>query len=796
MKLASPRSRILGFTILGFGILLSVGSCTSESSDRLFSSVELSDIPPAPNTSISWADARVASLVKQMTLDEKISQLQHEAPAIERLNLPSYNYWSEALHGILTNNATSFPSPIALSATWDPDLVYRVATAISDEARGINLRDKKGLTYWSPVINMLRDPRWGRYDESYGEDPYLMSRMGVAFVRGLQGDDPKYLKTVATPKHFALNNSEFNRHNGTSDVDEQLLFEYYLPAFAATVKEGKAFSVMAAYNRVNGVPAPANTTLLEDILRKSWGFKGYVVSDCDAIADIVTGHQWAATYAEASAKALLAGTDLNCGTTYPNVLGSAVQQKLLTEADIDQSLTRVLRARFLLGEFDPIDEVPYSAISTDVIESKAHFELALDAARKAIVLLKNESNTLPLSASQIKSIAVIGPLGDTTMLGSYSGTPSRQVSALAAITTKFNSNEEVSIKYAIGTTVTGDKNPGLFQAAIDLARNSDVALVFAGTNLDVQREELDRADWALPGVQQELIAEVVAANPKTILVLVAGAPLGIEWAKGNVPAILTTFYNGQEQGTAIADVLFGDYNPSGKLTTTWYKLDAKLPPIDDYDIRNGRTYLYYSDEPLYAFGHGLSYAQFAYKNVNVSPTVASSNDEVKVTVQVKNTGDRAGDEIVQLYDRLTKPDAGRPLQQLRRFSKIHLNPGEEETVTFSFATSELSHWDSSSHQFKTDIGEHELRVGASSADIRGTTRLNITRDTGATTGVAGNSSTPPDNTTKTPQDSATDSSTLSGSGCQCTTNGKSSSNSLLGLLMISLLLRKHRRPKS
>ena len=540
--------------------------------------------------STSWADDRILSLVAQMTYAEKIQQLQNHAPAISRLGLAAYEYWSEGLHGIgFTAGATSFPQAIALASTWDPALLQRVASAISDEARGFNVRDGKGLTYWSPVINMLRDPRWGRFEESYSEDPYLMARMGVAFVRGLQGDDPKYLKAVSTPKHFAGNNSEYNRHNGSSDIDEQLLHEYYLPAFEATVVEAGAFSVMSAYNEVNGVPSAANRLLLHDLLRDTWGFKGYVASDCDAVWDIANSHHWTSTTTEAAAKALQAGTDLNCGSTYPNELQAALDQGLVTEGDVDTALVRVLRARFLLGEFDSAADVPYRSIGADVIQSQANRSLALEAAREAIVLLKNEGGLLPLDRATVHSIAVIGPHGDDVTLGGYSGTPDHTVSALAGIRAKFSSPIGATVAYQQGCTVTGSKDQSAIDAAADLARQSDVAIVFVGTNQDVLGEERDRPDWNLPGAQGDLIQAVVAANPRTIVVLVTAGPLAVDWAQAHVPAILTAFYDGQEQGTAIADALFGDVTPGGKLTTTWYTGDTTLPPIGDYDLRKGRT---------------------------------------------------------------------------------------------------------------------------------------------------------------------------------------------------------------
>jgi beta-glucosidase len=680
-----------------------------------------------------WADERVAALIAQMTFAEKIAQLANDAPAIPRLGLASYNYWSEGLHGVLIDGATSFPQAIALGSTWDPALLERVASAVADEARGFSVKSGKGLSYWSPVINMLRDPRWGRFEESYTEDPWLMARMGVAFVRGMQGSDPKYLKTVATPKHYVGNNSEYNRHDGSSDIDEQLLHEYYLPAFEATVREAGAFSVMAAYNRVNGVPASANTLLLRDLLRDTWGFEGYVVSDCDAVYDIAYGHHWTSTLTEAAALALQAGTDLNCGQTYPNELQNALDQKLIAESDVDRALVRVLRARFLLGEFDPADQVPYQALGADVIESEAHTALALKAARAAIVLLKNDA-MLPLDPAAVHSVAVIGPHGDNVELGGYSGNPSRRVSPLAGIRAKLSSRSDVTVSYAQGCTVASAKDEDAIDEAAALAQGSDVAVVFVGTNLEVLREEKDRPDWSLPGAQSDLIRAVSLSNPRTAVVLVTAGPVAVDWAQRNVPAILTAFYDGQEQGNAIADVLFGDTNPGGKLTTTWYTGDASLPDIGDYDLRKGRTYLYYSGTPLYPFGHGLSYTSFAYSGLRVYPDVIGPQDAATLTVEVKNTGTRAGDEVVQLYARDPFASVPRPRQELRGFLRIHLEAGQAQTVSFPLAAKDLAFWDVTTHAWRVEDGIFDLAVGSSSADIRAQATLTVSSGLDAAAG--------------------------------------------------------------
>ncbi len=394
---------------------------------------------------------RLADLINLMTVDEKIKQTTNEADSIPRLGIPKYNYWSEALHGVLAADVTSFPQAVAMGATWEPELIHRVSSAISDEARALHVTSGKGLTYWSPTINIARDPRWGRNEESYSEDPYLLSQMGVAFVKGMQGDDPYYLKTVSTPKHFIANNEEERRHTGSSDVDMRSLYEYYLPAFHHAIVDGKAYSIMGAYNELNQVPCNANSFLLTDLLRHKWGFKGYVVSDCGAIADMVYNHHFFKTGAEAAARSILAGCDLNCGITYRRDLKEALDKQYLAENDIDSAVTRVLSARFRLGEFDPPDQVPYSSITKDKLDSKENRELALEVAQKSIVLLKNKG-ALPLNKSKIKSIAVIGPNAEEAQLGIYSGFPNVQVGPLEGIKEKAAALG-IKVDYTMGSNI-------------------------------------------------------------------------------------------------------------------------------------------------------------------------------------------------------------------------------------------------------------------------------------------------------------------------------------------------------
>lgn len=709
------------------------------------------------------AEARARDLISRMTLEEKISQLGNTAPAIPRLGVPAYEWWNEALHGVARSGlATSFPQAIAMSSTWDPDLVYEIASAISDEARVYNNLYGKGLTYWSPTINLARDPRWGRTEETYGEDPYLTSRLAVSFVRGMQGSDPKYLKTVATVKHFAANNSEFNRHNGSSDMDERTLREYYLPAFRAAVEEAGVYSVMSAYNAVNGVPCSANKMLLTDILRNEWGFKGYVVSDCDAIHDIWANHHYVSTPSEAAAVAIKAGTDLNCGGTCQKSVGKAIADGLLTEEDVDTALIRLFTARIRLGEFDPPEMVPYKSIPDSELCSKEHQDLALRAAREAIVLLKNEKGLLPLDKNKIKSVAVIGPNADVCQLGGYSGTPPFAVTPLKGIADKLGvsprtlgpqieaanssreSGSEVQLRnesgqnigqlengdrtahvvyYAQGCTIGSKEenvvpDPRRFEEAVNIAKKSDVAIVVVGTDLAVADEEKDRTTLDLPGVQEELIKAVYEANPNTVVVLVNGFPLAINWTNEHVPAIIAAWYGGQSQGTAIADVLFGDYNPGGRLTTTWYKSVDDLPPLADYSIRNGRTYQYFRGVPLYPFGYGLSYTTFSYSNLRISRRTITPGSDVRISVDIENIGGRGGDEVAQLYIHDVDASVQRPIKELRGFQRVHLEPGEKKTVTFTLSYDSLAFWDEATKRFVVESGMFDIMVGSSSADIK------------------------------------------------------------------------------
>lgn len=816
-------------------------------------------------------DARADDLVSRMTLEEKIGQMLYEAPAIERLGVPEYNWWNECLHGVgRAGIATVFPQAIGLAATWDDDLVRRVATAISDEARakyndwqrrGIR-QIYTGLTFWTPNINIFRDPRWGRGQETYGEDPYLTGRMGVALVRGLQGDDPRTLKVAACAKHYAVHSGpEPDRHGFDARVDARDLRETYLPAFEALVREAKVESVMGAYNRTNGEACCASPTLLEQILRQEWGFDGHVVSDCGAIDDIWRFHGLATNREEAAALAVKNGCDLNCGETFASLL-IAHHKGLIDEATLDLAVKRLMRTRLRLGMFDPPEQVRYSTIPYEVVNCEAHRALALQASRESIVLLKNDG-LLPLP-KEIGRIAVIGPNADDlmTLLGNYNGTPAQAVTPLEGI------RRAVSAKTAIYTAkgcpiadgvpnlsivpseylrpasadgpqhgLTGEyfadaqiegapafvrldptvdfiwKNttplggergdhfavrwtgflappvtgayrlgvnghssykltldgellveyrgvhhalrrtkevqldagrlyriqldyvndgldpwaqlvwavPGVDEAAeaLEAAAKADVVVLCLGLTPYVEGEEMpvkvegfvggDRTDISLPAAQQRLLERVHALGKPIVLVLLGGSAISVTWADAHAPAILQAWYPGEAGGTALADVLFGDCNPSGRLPVTVYRSVADLPPFTDYAMAN-RTYRYFRGQPLYPFGHGLSYTTFAYDNLRLSQATLSADEPLTVTVDVRNTGARAGDEVVQLYLSYPPTSPRNPIRQLRGFTRVHLAPGEAKTVRFTLAPQDLALVNDAGQRV-VETGEYRVSVG-------------------------------------------------------------------------------------
>jgi beta-glucosidase len=827
-----------------------------------------------------------------MTLEEKVSQMVDQAAAIPRLGIPAYPWWNEALHGVARAGlATSFPQAIGMAATWDDSLVFREATVISDEARakyterlrqGGTPQRFQGLTFWSPNVNLFRDPRWGRGQETYGEDPFLSGRLAVQFVHGLQGDDPQYLKTVSTPKHFAVHSGpEPARHTFNVEPSERDLHESYLPQFRAAIVEGGAQSVMCAYNRVDSAAACASDLLIRQILRGRWGFRGYVVSDCDAVGDIYRTHKVAASAAAASAMALQAGTDLDCGRTYDSLV-AAVGQRLVSEALVDTAVTRLFTARFRLGMFDPPAQVKWAQIPFSDLDSPAHRTLALDVAEESMVLLKNAGGLLPLK-KDLGTIAVIGPNADQpfVLLGNYNGTPADPITPLRGIRaaaspgtrviyaqgadfadsvpvmsvvpsgtfTAANGQHGLDAAFFAHRTMEGsplftrvdstldadweegapraDMNPddfgvrwtatlrapvtGLYRlgligtvkyflylddslvlrsifpqrgdepnrpffptvatvrleagrdyrlrvtgqesygvaglqmlwappsemletAAVQAAEQADVVVLCLGITSRLEGEEMrirtdgfvggDRTSLDLPAAQERLLERIAQIGKPTVLVLLNGSALAVNWAQEHVPAILDAWYPGQAGGTAIANVLFGDYNPGGRLPVTFYKSVNDLPPFDDYRMA-GRTYRYFEGTPLYPFGYGLSYTTFAYDALRTSAGTLRGNDTLVISVDVRNTGSRAGDEVVQLYVRHLGSAVPRPKRELRGFRRITLQPGERRTVEFRLAARALAYWDTTSHDWKVENDRVALEVGASSADIRATKTIHV-----------------------------------------------------------------------
>ena len=644
---------------------------------------------------------RVKTLIQQMTLAEKASQLVSESDSIPRLNLPAYNYWNECLHGVArAGEVTVFPQAINLASTWDTVLVKRVASAISTEARLKYLEIGKGLTYWSPTINMARDPRWGRNEETYGEDPYLTSRLGVAFVKGLQGDHPAYLKTVATIKHFVANNEENNRFSSSSQIPTKQLYEYYFPAYEACVKEAGVQSVMTAYNAFNGVPPSGSRWLLGEVLRKEWGFDGFVVSDCGAIGVMNWQHRVVNSLEEAAALGVNSGCDLECGTTYKEKLVQAVKQGLISEATIDQALTRVLTARFKLGEFDPMELVPYNHYDKKLLAGKKFAELAYEAAVKSVVLLKNE-NLLPLSKEKTKSVAVVGPFADHNYLGGYSGQPPYSITLLKGVKDLMGKRGKVNYLNGIGASR---------DSIVAAVKGVDVVLVALGSDEKMARENHDMTSIYLPEEQEKLLKAIYQVNPRIVLVFHSGNPLTSEWADVHIPAIMQAWYPGQEAGRALADLLFGNENPSGKLPMTIYRAEDQLPDILDFDMWKGRTYRYMKEDPLYGFGHGLSYTSFGFDGIQGNDTLKSGTT-LQCSVELSNTGKWTGEEVVQVYvSRENTPVYTYPLKKLVAFKKVKLAPGEKKRVEFNIPPRELSVWENGNWRMLT--GKYTLFIGS------------------------------------------------------------------------------------
>lgn len=834
-------------------------------------------VPIYLNTSYSFRE-RAADLVSRMTIEEKQSQLGNTMPPIPRLGVKKYDVWGEALHGVMGRNdnsgmtATSFPNSVAVGCTWDPELIKRETKVIADEARGFNHNYIFTLTYWSPVIEPTRDPRWGRTAETFGEDPFLVSKIGSGFITGLMGDDPKYLKAVPCGKHYFANNTEFNRHTGSSNMDDRDIREFYIYPYKTLIQKDNLPSIMTAYNAVNGIPMSASVYYVDSIIRKTYGMDGYVTGDCDAVSDMLTGHRFAKSKEEATALGLKSGVDCDCGSVYQSSTISSLNKNLITHADIDRALVNMFTIRMRLGEFDPQNIVPYAGIKPSIINDPSHNDLALEIATKTPVLLKNNNvaktgkKALPLNTGSVKKIAILGPQADKVELGDYSGeiedryrsTPIAGVkkyieqnklnievvskaggntakrtdffnmvkfstvtkdgavkefdatkfdaSANGLITSarfgmssvrgikdgdwtaynniditdvdsiRFNmavSGDGGTIEVRVGSVtgnilsskkVTAAQSTGGFFArpqnvsaklntlgisgpqtivlvyreaevaatdkeTLDMAASADVALVFVGTDQSTGREESDRFNITLPGNQNELINAIASVNPNTIVVIQGMGMVEIEQFKNNpnISGIIFTGYNGQAQGTAMAKILFGEVNPGGKTSITWYKSLNDLPDFNDYTLRggngkNGRTYMYFNKDVSYEFGYGLSYTTFEYSNYHISTNSINPNGKVTVSVDVKNTGAVDGDEIVQIYVKTPESPASlqRPIKRLKGFQRVTIPKGQTKTVSIDIDCADLWFWDAQGKQITFDQGKYIFEIGASSKDIKGT----------------------------------------------------------------------------
>ena len=644
---------------------------------------------------------RAAALVAQMTLEEKVSQTLYNAPAIERLGIPAYNWWNEALHGVArAGTATLFPQTIGIAAAFDEELVGRMAETIATEARAkYNAQKKagdrdiyKGLTFWSPNVNIFRDPRWGRGQETYGEDPYLTSRMGVRFIEGLQGDDPDYLKAAACAKHFAVHSGpEGLRHSFDAVVSRQDLYETYLPAFKACVQEAKVEAVMGAYNRTNGEPCCGSKTLLQDILRKEWGFEGHVVSDCWAILDFHENHKVTKTPLESAAMAMNNGCDLNCGCMFPN-LRDAVRGGYVDEARLDEAVTNLMECRMKLGLFEEEGKVSFDAIGYDQVDTKENRALNLEISRKSLVLLKNEDHLLPLDKTKIRSIGVIGPNADSrkALVGNYEGTASRYVTVLEGIEDYVG--EDVRVYYSEGCHLYRDRTSNLAQADDRMSEVravcevSDVVVVVLGLDSGIEGEQGDagnefasgdKKDLKFPGLQPEVLRVAYESGKPVILVSMTGSAMALSWEAEHIPAIIQAWYPGPQGGRAVAELIFGAYSPEGKLPVTFPYTTEELPEFTDYAMK-GRTYRYMENDALYPFGYGLSYTSFAQKETALDTRTIEEGGTVTVTAAVQNTGAMAGGQTLQVYVKALRENT--PNAQLKGLQKVYLQPGEEKTV--------------------------------------------------------------------------------------------------------------------
>lgn len=684
---------------------------------------------------------RAEELVAQMTLEEKVSQTVYNAPAIERLGIPAYNWWNEALHGVArAGTATVFPQAIGLAATFDEELIEQVADVISTEARAkYNAQKKKedrdiykGLTFWAPNVNIFRDPRWGRGHETYGEDPWLTSRMGVRFIQGMQKEENGYMKTAACAKHFAAHSGpEGERHTFDAEVSVQDLYETYLPAFRACVQEGKVEAVMGAYNRVNGEPCCGSRTLLQDILREKWGFEGHVVSDCGAIQDFHENHHVTKSPQQSAAMALENGCDLNCGCIFP-YLRDAVRGGKVDEEILDQAVIRLMETRLKLGMLEEEGSVPFDSISYNEVDTRENRQFNKEIARRSLVLLKNENHLLPLDKKKIHSIGVIGPNADSraALVGNYEGTASRYVTVLEGIQDYVG--EDVRVYYSQGCHLYSDRTSNLadindriseVKAVCDV---SDVVVVVLGLDASLEGEEGDagnqfasgdKMDLKYPGLQSEVLHTAWESGKPVILVSMTGSAMELTWASGHIPAMIQAWYPGAQGGRAVAELIFGEYSPEGKLPVTFYKSEEELPDFKEYSMKN-RTYRYMKQEALYPFGYGLTYTTFEMSETECDSESIAPGQTVHIKTKVKNTGEMAGRQTIQVYVKALRDET--PNAQLKGLKKVFLQPGEEQEVVIALPETAFALYDEDGKQVLRE-GEYAVYVGTQQPDARSVT---------------------------------------------------------------------------
>jgi beta-glucosidase len=705
----------------------------------LFFTLRLPAQPPAYLNTALPLETRVHDLLNRMTLDEKASQINNTSPAIVRLHIPAYNWWNEALHGVARAGlATSFPQPIGLAATFNNNAIYTMGVMISDEARAKYNQFQRegkhglyeGLTFYSPNINIFRDPRWGRGHETFGEDPYLTGTMSVAFVKAMQGNDPDYFKTICTAKHFAVHSGpEPTRHEFNAGPSKKDLWETYLPAFKMLAQEGKVYSFMCAYNRLYGEPCCSDPFLLTDILRKQWGFKGFIATDCGAVWDMFMYHHTAKDSVDGMAKAIRAGVDNHC-MGYVGAVIPAIKQGLLKESELDTAVARLLRARFKLGMFDGEKLNRYASIPYSVVNNEKHRKYALELAAQSIVLLKNRNNILPLSKNIStlpggKTIAVIGPNADDAeiSLGNYNGEPAHVITVLEGIKKVLGKSTQIKYHKGCNITDTLQYNREIdFKPAMETAKIADVIVFVGGISPRLEGEALqvsvdgfnggDKTNLELPAVQTALLKELKKTGKPLILVLMNGSALSINWENEHIDAIIEAWYGGEAAGLAVANVLFGDYNPSGRLPVTFYRSINDIPAFEDYAMK-GKTYRYCEKPVLYPFGFGLSYTTFKYSNLKVSSAVL--NESIKISATVKNTGNKDGGEVVQLYIHQQGQQA---IKELKGYRRVYLKKGESKQVIFILKPDDLLHYSPAKDGLAVLPGKVKVMIGASSAHIK------------------------------------------------------------------------------